>query len=539
MRKVSLLAVLFALILALPGWAAPNPPDLFRDAAVKAKAPDDDAAVVRSRLVTVNFKPLTGARKAQPAKARFQINLFPEVSYVALLERTVNPGQNHLSWYGSLEGVEGSQVVLIAGGGTLMGSVRTPHESYRIRYVGEVGIHAIEEVDTSLYPKESEPVLVEGDETGPTAGSESPFLVKLLDDGSTFDLLVVYTPAARAAAGGTTAIQNLIALGVAETNQAYANSNVVPRLQLVHTEEIAYTESGNIQTDVNRLRSQTDGIMDSVHTLRNTYKADLVMLVGNSMAGGCGIAYAIMAGTNNRAFESSAFCYTDRTCISPNYTFGHELGHLMGSNHAPGDPTGTGAYSWSFGYKDPGASFRTMMAYDCPNGICPRVLQFSNPNVNYMGLPTGTWSQNNATSITNVRSEVANFRQAAAQTSCSGTSGQWSGCRGNGCNVCLEKVANYPLYYHNHPSCSVNYICGGQYFTCNANCPAPNAADQCNGTPGQWAGCRGNGCNVCEELVANYPNYFKNHPACQRNFTCSGQYFTCNAHCPAPTAADL
>jgi hypothetical protein len=262
------------------------------------------------------------------------------------------------------------------------------------------------------------------------------------------------------------------------------------------------------------------------------------MLVGDSTAGGCGIGY-LMSGTNNRAFESSAFCYTARTCISPNYSFGHELGHLMGSNHAPSDSgLGTGAYSWSFGYKDPGAAFRTVMAYDCTNGTCPRVLQFSNPNISYLGLPTGTVSQNNATSITNVRSVVSNFRQAAAQTSCNGTSGQWSGCRGNGCNVCLEKVQDYPLYYHNHPACAINYICGGQYFTCNSNCPAPTTADQCNGTPGQWSGCRGNGCHVCEELVAGYPRYFINHPACTRNFTCDGQYFTCNAHCPAPTEAD-
>lgn len=536
MRKMSLLlAVLLLTILALPAWGAPKSPALFREAPGKAKAPDDDPAVVRSRLVTVAFKSLAVPRKA--AKVRLEMNLFPDVSYFAVLERTVNPGQTYNSWYGSLEGVEGSQVVLVEGGGTLMGSVRTPRESYRVRYVGAVGIHAIEEVDTSLYPREAEEIHIEGDAASGRNGGFSS-LFKLLDDGSTFDLLVVYTPAARAAAGGATAIQNLIALGVSETNQAYANSNVVPRLRLVHTEEISYTESSDIQTDVNRLRGQTDGFMDSVHALRNTYQADLVMLVGNSTAGGCGIAYGIMAGTNNRAFESSAFCYTARTCISPNYSFGHELGHLMGSNHAPGDPTGTGAYSWSFGYKDPGAAFRTVMAYDCTNGVCPRVLQFSNPNVNYLGLPTGTVSQNNATSITNVRSVVSNFRQAAAQTSCSGTSGQWSGCRGNGCNVCLEKVQDYPLYYHNHPACAINYICGGQYFTCNANCPAPTTNDQCNGTPGEWSGCRGNGCHVCEELVADYPHYFINHPACTRNFTCDGQYFTCNAHCPAPTEAD-
>jgi len=537
MRSVSLLVLLLTSMLVQPAFGAP-PRTLFLDvpSSVKAQVPGDDPAVVRSRLVAVDFKALTPrkSRQATPGKVRFEMNLFPGTAYVAQLESTTNPAQTHYSWAGALEGVAGSQVVFVAGGGALMGSVRTPTESYRIRYVGESGIHVIEEVDTARYPQEAEPVAVP---LGEMPAPETP-LVKLLDDGTTFDLLVVYTPAARAAAGGTAAIQNLIVLGVAESNQAYANSNMTPRLQLVHMAEIAYTESGNIQTDVNRLRSKTDGYMDSVHTLRETYKADLVKLVGESTAGGCGIAYSIMSGTNNRAFESSAFCYTARSCISPNYTFAHELGHLMGSNHAPGDPTGTGAFSYSFGYKDPGANFRTVMAYDCPNGFCPRVLQFSNPNVTYLGLPTGTQSQNNANSIQNVRSEIANFRQAAAQTTCNGTSGQWNGCRGNGCNVCVEKVKDYPLYYHNHPACSINYICGGQYFQCNSNCPAPTSADLCNGTAGQWNGCRGNGCSVCEELVAAYPRYFINHPACQRNHACGGSYFQCNANCPAPTEAD-
>jgi hypothetical protein len=127
---------------------------------------------------------------------------------------------------------------------------------------------------------------------------------------------------------------------------------------------------------------------------------------------------------------------------------------------------------------------------------------------------------------------------AAAQT-CNGTPGQWSGCRGNGCAVCSELVASYPYYFINHVDCSPNTTCGGLYFTCNAACPTPTSADlQCNGTAGQWSGCRGNGCAVCSELVANYPCYFQNHPNCAQNTTCGGQYFTCNVHCPAPTAAD-
>jgi hypothetical protein len=61
----------------------------------------------------------------------------------------------------------------------------------------------------------------------------------------------------------------------------------------------------------------------------------------------------------------------------------------------------------------------------------------------------------------------------------------------------------------------------------------------CDGSPGQWPGCRGNGCAVCAELVGNAPCYFANHPACARNTTCAGQYFTCNNACPQPTAADF
>src|SRR5687767_10571171 len=47
----------------------------------------------------------------------------------------------------------------------------------------------------------------------------------------------------------------------------------------------------------------------------------------------------------------------------------------------------------------------------------------------------------------------------------------------------------------------------------------------CNGTPGQWDGCRGNGCAVCAENLTDFPRYFINHPSCVRNDTCAGQFF--------------
>lgn len=124
---------------------------------------------------------------------------------------------------------------------------------------------------------------------------------------------------------------------------------------------------------------------------------------------------------------------------------------------------------------------------------------------------------------------------------CDGTAGQWAGCRGNGCAVCSEELTNYPCYFQNHPSCVRNNTCAGSFFTCNAACPQPSTADacgSCDGTPGQWAGCRGNGCAVCAELLTNYPCYQQHHPGCFVNNTCAGVFGTCNAHCPAPSAAD-
>jgi hypothetical protein len=60
----------------------------------------------------------------------------------------------------------------------------------------------------------------------------------------------------------------------------------------------------------------------------------------------------------------------------------------------------------------------------------------------------------------------------------------------------------------------------------------------CDGTPGQWEGCRGSGCAACTELLTAYPKYFKNNPYCSPNNTCAGRHYRCNTACPAPTSRD-
>ena len=59
-------------------------------------------------------------------------------------------------------------------------------------------------------------------------------------DGTTeIDVLVVWTPAARSAAGGSSAIQSLVLSAVADANLASRKSQVNARLRLVHSSEVS------------------------------------------------------------------------------------------------------------------------------------------------------------------------------------------------------------------------------------------------------------------------------------------------------------
>ncbi len=129
---------------------------------------------------------------------------------------------------------------------------------------------------------------------------------------------------------------------------------------------------------------------------------------------------------------------------------------------------------------------------------------------------------------------------AGGATGCLASTSTWTGCQLPACGACSANVLpSYPLYFKNHPSCTPIASCPNALTACGAACPAPSSADVCDGTSGQWSGCRGSGCYVCQEKVANYPKYFANHPGCIKNADCMGQYFTCNANCPAPAAADM
>jgi hypothetical protein len=385
---------------------------LFLDAAPPAVHVTPDHAAVRSRFVHVDAGLLGGPGHAGPTPAGpILIELFDGLTYSAQRDRSLSGPKGSLIWRGHLEGVEDGRVTLVVLDHVVAGTIRLPHALYKLRYASG-GRHVVEEIDFAALPIEAEPL-----RDGPPGESASEVGEEPIaapdDDGLTIDVLVAYTPDARSQEGGTAAIEALSILAVDETNQAYANSAIGAQLRLVHTAEVSYVESGSISTDLSRLRSKTDGYMDEVHAWRETHLADVVALINANGGGYCGIAY-VMTNLSN-SFESNAFSVTLRTCATGNYSFGHEVGHNMGSTHDR-DNGGSALYEYSYGYQDPGAVFRTVMAYNCPGG-CPRRQHFSNPDVLFQGLPTGidhdldpNNAADNARSINNARYTIANWR---------------------------------------------------------------------------------------------------------------------------------
>ena len=184
-------------------------------------------------------------------------------------------------------------------------------------------------------------------------------------------------------------------------------------MRLVHTAEVNYVESGDMGLDLPRLRSKTDALMDEVHAWRDTFNADQVSLIEAS-GNYCGIAY--LMNNVSSGFEAWAFSVVHRSCATGNLTFGHELGHNLGSHHDRLNAGSTPAYPYSYGYQAPDRAFRTVMAYNCSGG-CPRIQAFSNPGILSGGQPIGIDYEadpanpaDNTRSINNTAYIFSNFR---------------------------------------------------------------------------------------------------------------------------------
>jgi len=421
MRSLSLVCPISALLCGA-ALAAPSDAPLFKPApAVPGFAQlsllDERTDVVRSRYVSFDDGQVASPRSG-PTTAR--LNLFDDITVDVVFEREEAGLGVDRVLYGRVADAEPSYVIFVETDGHVWADVWTLDAGrYEIRNAGP-GVHLVAQVaglvapcgqdligpnDLGMVPPEArEPEAPPAPEAGPR------------DTADLIDVLIMYTAAARAQAGGTTNITNAMNGWMATTNQFYTNSQMIQRVRLVHLVETDYVEApsnqNSIVTDRDRFRLNNDGFMDNVHTLRNTFGADLCQLVSRSNSSSiCGIAASLSIN------QSLGFAVTRYVCGA--YTFAHEMGHNMGCAHdRPNAGGGGGAFCYSFGHRTTGnPQYITVMSY--PPG--QEVPYFSNPNITLSGQTLGIADPPgcaNATAADNSRSmngtalSVANYRQA-------------------------------------------------------------------------------------------------------------------------------
>ncbi|GMU35521.1 MAG: hypothetical protein AMXMBFR20_33920 [Planctomycetia bacterium] len=228
------------------------------------------------------------------------------------------------------------------------------------------------------------------------------------DSGFVIDVMVVYTEAAKIAAGGQAAIEMRIASAVSDTNSAFSNSGISCFVNLVHRQEVAYTETGDSLIDGPRLLDPNDGFLDNVHALREQHAADIAILWVSSLEVG-GRVFAPMEPTGASGFHEMR---QDNWSL---LTMAHELGHNLGCAHDRPNAFPDNYFSYSYGYHEPGGAWHTIMAVVPPN--TPVIPHFSNPSINFGGLPTGVPigmpdESHCAATINKTKLIVANYRLA-------------------------------------------------------------------------------------------------------------------------------
>ncbi len=381
-----------------------------------------EPAVARQRRVVVDFGYLDP--RSPEAQPRLGVELFDGLVVALDRVRIETRGPGNYTWYGQVQGFARSDVALTVVDGYIAGSISIVDAAAGLSAVFEVqsapgGAQFLRELDSGRFPPDHPPghgALVAPAQAGttPAQDHDAPALAAsdvAADTGATIDVMVVYSNQTAAAAGAGIAAQ--IQQAVDRANLAYANSNITPRLRLVHYAPANYDESGDFNTDLDRLTNTGDGYMDGVHALRDAHGADLVSLFIENGAY-CGLGWLVSSATYG-------FTAVNRGCASGNLSFAHELGHNIGARHDPYVDGSNSPYAYGHGYVYVAGLWRTVMAYNnaCSDVSknCTRVPNFSNPNVSYgsPAAPTGTAATHDNARVHNERANaVANFRQAIA-----------------------------------------------------------------------------------------------------------------------------
>lgn len=299
-----------------------------------------------------------------------------------------------------------NNIIAVRSGDTILANIRVAGQLYRLAPI-ERGLHALVEVDESKFLVDEteaayEEMVRNSSPVRDAATNERPEPEGASRAISTIRVMVAFGPAATAAIGNE---QQAVDLAFAEANQALAATNTDARFEQAGAIQFyTQSETTNYSTMLTRLTSLTDGFYDAIGGQRNANAADIVAYFAPASSTLCGQAAAIAATSARAYFVMSP------SCISGNFTFVHEAGHVVGARH-DNDPTTT-PYAYGHGYVIASQNRRTVMAVNNgPCSTCTRIGAFSSPNYTTGGVPIGTANFNDNTRVWRTRGPtVAAFR---------------------------------------------------------------------------------------------------------------------------------
>lgn len=239
------------------------------------------------------------------------------------------------------------------------------------------------------------------------------------------DVMTLYTRDHLASASAEASAQSFIATAIANANLIFARSQVPTEYRLVHMGPLPpsslaldLTPETQGNDDNKAITAALEWMNDQppeLTSLRNAYGADMVALfippvidTQNDRCGRANLPVNLFGGERIRRisgtelFNNRAFIALEVGCGQTDYTYAHEHGHNFSMSHAGTDSNLI--YPYASGHiLNPGEKSSVATVMGCvlngtsaPDGVCQRIANFSNPDVCYGDVPTGTANANNA-----------------------------------------------------------------------------------------------------------------------------------------------
>jgi len=259
------------------------------DARYVASARLPALGVARQKPVQLDVRRLFDQQKAAPAD--ISVDLFDADTVTLTPERLERRGEGNYTWHGKLKDHPNGFAMITVVDGNVSGMIELGDNSrgartrYQLQSTSD-GLTLLQEIDSAAFPEDhpaTGELVAPVDNVKPLFGATNSSkgvlangVVEKADTAAIIDVMIVYSNQTAAAAGAGIGAQAQQAVDTA--NLVYANSGITTRLRLVYAGPANYDESGDFNTDLNRLTNGADGYMDGVAALRDAYGADFVSL---------------------------------------------------------------------------------------------------------------------------------------------------------------------------------------------------------------------------------------------------------------------